>query len=564
MLLPVLPAVWLVGAAGITLQVWAAVVTALLAVVAAAWTLARHKLRHPGLGWLAVLVAWVALAAATRPVPRGEAAWLTAIAAIAWLLAVAASTPAGGLWSRWSVVALGLASSLWMVAERLAEVGRPGGPVGDPNRAATVAVLALTLLPGVGVSVWLRVATAVALIAGVLASGSRAALLALVVAAVVRALVAATSRVRRIAVAVVVIAATGLALRFGLDRDPLRFERLRIWGVALRTAVAELPLGAGPGGYRDAAVGHNFPRQGEFARYHRIPALAENDGLQLLVSLGLPGLVAGCGLFLAVVRRAWRRPEAAGVAAVLVVTSGFHSQLSVPLVGWSAALAVAAVWGRTNSARQTLSTAWFAAAAVVAAGFLAAALPWPRGGLLPDGREWMDEASRTLRTTPENQLALAGAEASAWKAAAALPRHPEAWRRLGDVRLQRAVLLRDPALATEAFEAYGRAADLNPLDVWAFLGMGRSNALLGRGAAARADLSTAVTLEPNCVPAWLELARVDLERGAIEQAQRSLRHAELALERSQGVVFVSSYERAMASPDPVLLARLRASLGGSR
>jgi len=562
--LPILAAVWLTGAEGVTVARWAGFATAILAASAAGWTLLGRRQRRPGLDWLLALVAWAAFAAAVRPVARAEAAWLVAVGGVALLLGVVVATPAGAVWSRLTVLGLAAASATWMLVERLLAPGRPGGPVDDPNRAATVIALGLALLPELRAPAWARAVLAALLASGVAVSGSRAALVAVLAALAWRAVAASSVQLRRFALAVALAAAAALALRVALDRDPLRFERLRIWGVAARTAAAAFPLGTGPGGYRDAAVGHNFPRAGEFARYHRVPSLAENDALQLLATLGAPGCVAAAGLLAVAVRRGRRRRELGGVLAVLLVTSAFHSQLWVPLVAWASVLAMGAAWGREPASRWRPERAAVAAAVPLVAAVLAAALAWPRGGLLADDWTRARRAGPALSARSPDPVELAGAEADAWLAATAAPAHPEAWRRVGDLRLQRAVSSADALLAERAWEAYDRARELNPLDVWALFGRGRAAAAIGRGEEARASLRAAVTVEPNCVPAWLELSRVELELGEVAAAWGSLRRAEAALDEARGASAVSAYERALAAPDPVLLARLRAALGEPR
>ncbi len=128
--------------------------------------------------------------------------------------------------------------------------------------------------------------------AGVVASGSRAALVGVVAVAATWALARRGGRRTRLAAALLVaLAVAGFSVRLATDRDPLRYERVRIWAVAVRVAAAEFPLGCGPSGYADAAMAHNFPREGEFARFARLPDVAESDLLQLAATLGLPGVI---------------------------------------------------------------------------------------------------------------------------------------------------------------------------------------------------------------------------------------------------------------------------------
>jgi len=116
-----------------------------------------------------------------------------------------------------------------------------------------------------------------------------------------------------------VAALIGIGIRLAVDRDPLRYERVRIWTVGFRVAAAEFPLGCGPGAVmRMSQLPTNFPRDGEFARFARIPDLAESDFLAAAASLGLPGVALVAGLMgCVVVRLRNRGPAAWGVAAAL-------------------------------------------------------------------------------------------------------------------------------------------------------------------------------------------------------------------------------------------------------
>jgi hypothetical protein len=425
-----------------------------------------------------------------------------------------------------------------------------------------VPLLALALVPWVWLPVAVRVALGVGLAAGVVASSSRGGLLGLLALGVTWGLAASGPRVRRVAVVAALVATAGLAVRLASDHDPLRFERVRIWRTAATAAVAELPLGAGPSGFVDAVLPHNFPRDGELARYHRIPGLAESDYLQLATALGLPGLVCGLGLGVAVARRL-RGARGLGVAAVVAVTSAVNTQLVVPAVAWLATLALAAALPRAHGRPVRLAPI-LAVALLPAVGVpVAVALRWPAGGLGEDPAPLIARAEAVWATAPTDP-ALADAEALAWRATRLAPRSAKAWRTLATVQLERARRNREAGLARAAAGAFAEARRVNPLDAWAALGQGQAHRVVGETAAARAALEAAIRLEPNCVPAWLELALLDLERGDLARVRDALARIDAARRGRVPAAFVSQYERALLAADPVLLHRLQSAVGSGR
>jgi hypothetical protein len=562
LLLVPLAVLWVAAARGFGLAASIAVATAAVAAGLASATVSRGVRAGPEVIWLAGLVGWCALDAGIRPVSLGSAAWFVAAGMVAVLLAVVAATPRGASWGRLAVIAAGCASAGWMVVERAILGGRPAGPFDNPNPAATVALLGVAVTPALRASPRVRLAVGSVLLAGVLASGSRGALLAAVALAAVWALSGAPRGLRRIALALVALAVLGLSVRLVLDRDPLRFERIRIWAVAARTVVAELPWGSGPGGFRDAALAHNFPRVGEFAHYARTVGVAESDVLELAASLGLPGIVLGLGLATAVLRRL--RPKDTqgwGVVVALVVTSAVNTQLAVPVVAWVATLAVGGALPRGRGPRLRATPALAVAAGLALCAPLAMALRWPSGGMAPDPGSLLARCQPTLERRGADDRALADAEATVWEAAGLRPRDPLGWRVLGALELRRAVLRRESALAEAAAKAFARARADNRLDAWAALGEGQARRMLGDLGAAKSDIRQALEIEPNFVAAWLELAVASVESGELDAARRALALAETAEVRARSSTPVSSYEIDLARADPVMLARLRATLG---
>jgi hypothetical protein len=516
--------------------------------------------------WLAGLLAWAALDAALRPVAIGDAARLLATGVVALGLVVVTRNPRAAAWGRLGAVAAGIVAAAWLITERLLHGGRPPGPFGNPNLAATPALLALALAPFLPAPAVARGALMAVAGAGVVASGSRAALVGAVALAAAWVVSRRVGRATRLAAAIlVVIAVAGFGVRLATDRDPLRYERVRIWAVAVRVAAAEFPLGCGPGGYADAAMAHNFPRQGEFARFARLPDLAESDVLQLAATLGLPGVLLLAGLAWSVVHRLPKSDARAwGVLAAALVTSAFNSQLMVPAVAWTLALAVGSVLPRVVG-RRDRGSRWATVAAVAALAVVTGAvLALPDFGAGEPPECLVDRADAVLRTRPSDGSALADAEAMTWQACAARPRYGRGWRILGGIRLRRASLCGEADVAAAAAEAFARGREVNALDVWGAVGEGQARRLLGDTRGAWQAFNAALLLEPNCVPAWLERAVLHLAEGELGPAREALRRAEAAQARARRAAFVSAYEVALAYADPVTLEQLRAATGEAR
>ena len=559
--LPFLAVAWVAGASGVTVPPWLAVTTVVVAVAITAPALRRRSLPAPA-WWLAGLLAWAAADAALRPVATFDAARSIAMGVTALLLGAAAATPRGAAWGRMAVAAAGLLSAAWLLAERLVHSGRPEGPFLNPNLGATLALLAISLAPFLPIPTVLRVAAGGVAMTGLVASGSRGALLGACAVAIVWAVTGTSAAFRRLALAVVGAGAIGLALRLSLDRDPLRFERLRIWGVAGRTAVAELPLGCGPGGYADAALPHNFPLAGGFARYARLPDLAESDFLQVLATLGAPGIVLVVGLIVSIGRRLPRNDVRGwGVVVAIATTSLFSTQLVVPVVAWAAALALAAVLPRGPRALHQRSWPLLACAGGAVVVATAAVLVLPDWGVGEAPDRLVDRAAAMLRSPSATDTSLADAEVLLLRACTERPRYGRAWRELGTVRIARARLRGERDLAAAAARAFAQARTLNKVDAFATLGEGQALRLLGDARGAEAAIGAALTVEPNFVSAWFELAALQVERGELGAAREALDRLAAAQAKAQAASFVSEYERALAWADPRLIGQLRRAVG---
>ncbi len=551
----------LAGSSGVVLQRWAILVwVATLGCVLVAG-LARGLRWSTQLSWLAGLLLWAAADALLRPVLPQAAAAAIATGVVVLVVLLLAQDPWVRVGAHPALALAGATAAAWLLAERLLLTGRPGGPFGNPDLAATVAVLALAVVPGLAIPTPATLAVSTVLLGGIVASGSRAAMLA--VLAVAAAWVSARSdrRVRLGVAGLLLVGTAGLAMRLASDRDPLRYERLRLWQVALRTTVAELPSGSGPGGYLDAVLPHNFPRRGEFAHYYRVPGAAENDLLQLAATLGVPGLLFGGGLFALTVSSLVRRGAVGrGVLAAILVTSAFHAHLGFPAVAWPAALAVAGA-GRPLPGRRCRASVPAAVATAVAVLLpTSVALGLGGGGGVDMAAPPVSPAR--IAAAMGSDDALAEVEVALWRACTARPRSAQAWRMLGAVRLARGELRRDAGLVAAASQAFATARAANPLDVLAMYGAAHAADLMGQPGAAIGALAAAVAVEPNFVGAWLELARLHLGQGDLQGAAQALERAEEALALARRTRFMSDYERALAAVDPALLRAVRRGVAG--
>ncbi len=410
-------------------------------------------------------------------------------------LLLVAARPRAAAWGRLAVVTGGACAAVWMVAERAVQGGRPAGPFGNPNGSATVVLLALALAPSLRLPLGARVSLMALAAAGVAASGSRAALIGACLVAAAWGFAGRRRRALAVAAgAVAAAAALGLAARLALDRDPLRYERLRIWGVVARVAVAEFPFGCGPGGYADAALAHNFPRDGEFARYARLPDLPESDLLAVPAVARDPRAPCwrpGCS-------RAWPPPCAAAAPRRGAWRPRSASPRRSTRSSWCPRWRGRRPW---RSAACSTGRARRAAPAP-AAGRRRRWPPWrsrrrrssrSRSGARARARWRLVEAAEAAgRARRPDDAALADAEAQAWRACAARPRFARAWNALGNLRLARAGVRDEADLAAAAAAAFAAARRANPLDVWAAVGEGRARLALGDRPGARAAFAAAV------------------------------------------------------------------------
>jgi len=566
---------------------------ALLLAGIAAW-LAAGAVRGPlAEEWLALaVIGWGGVSAALAtgyPLAAKQTVggWL-----VAWVVWVAARR-AGEARRRWCGLLLATAAVM-VAAVVLAECAgagrlRLGGLFVNPNVAAAVLVPVLPALALVRSPRrrWPAFAAALVVVAGVVGTGSRAGLLALVV---VVGTMLPRGRLRTVGVAVAVAAAGAfLAWRFAAAPDALAWHRVAIWR-ALWPLVAASPIhGVGPGWLEEATGAARIAHEGGLARWGHVIGSAESTLFGLLVRTGLVGL----GLAAAAAVAWWRRarrccdrlPAAApAVLAGMAVMALFHDFLDVDVVlWWWAALAGLALPLGPSPAAVTPAGAGLRLR-VPAALALAFALLWSVGTPALARRVWWGApstaalADRAQRVEPwfaepvewrvgellarRQWTWQEAAEAISWsrRAAELHPGGVRAWSALGDVHARVATELGPwPDALDGAREGFGRATALEPHLPWHWLRWAAFERSLGRLDEASRLAGRALEEEPRFVRGWLLRCRLAVDRGDLAEARGCFERARsAALEGRRRSL--SDYERDLLLAPPWQVRELAAEL----
>jgi hypothetical protein len=496
---------------------------------------------------------------------------------VAWLVWVAVRR-AGEAWRRWCGL-LVAAAAIAVAAAVLAECAgagrlRMGGLYVNPNVAAALLVPAAPAL-AVALAAWgRRLSVPVVLLAavGVVGTGSRAGLLALVV---VVGLLLPRGRLRVVGMIVaVIVAGLLLAWRFAVRPDALAWHRVEIWR-ALWPLVAGAPLtGVGPGWLEEATGAVRIAHEGGIARWGHVIGSAESTPYGLLVRTGFVGL----GLAAAAATAWWRRarrgsdrlPAAApAVLVAMAVLALFHDFLDVDVVlWWWAALAGLVLplpllpeVGRVGTRSAALRVR------VPAALALAFAVLWSVATPALARRIWWGEPSTAARAERAERVEPWYAEPLEWRVDELLARPdwswPEAaraiswsrravevhpgralnWSRLGEVHARVAAELGPwPDALDGAREGFGRATALEPHLPWHWARWAAFERSVGQLGEASRLVGRALEEEPHFVRGWLLRARLALDRGDRAAAAASFERA-----RSSAVAgrrrSLSDYER---------------------
>ena len=464
------------------------------------------------------------------------------------------------------------------VALEAAGIGRMrvGGLLENPNLTACLLVVSLCLLPLYGGHKrrWAIVVAAV-LVAGVVLTGSRAGLLALLgVVAVI--LPRGRARSYGLAVSAGIVAAV-VAWRFLSQPDILAWFRPAIWRAVLLVWAEHPVAGVGPGGLVDAAGAVRLLHADHVGQHQFLIAYAESSPLAVLVQTGAVGFAAALAAALTWGWAARTRGafESILLRSALVATSTmalFHDLITADIVLWWWAAVIGLMEApslRINPVGSSRPEYWGARA--VAALVVAYIMLW--GMVEPSWARWLWRArppdaamvERSLRAESWYEVPLQ------WRTHDLLRRENWTWEAAGEAiaRSRRAVRVRPsssslwgdlgivqarvamdfgpwPDSIEGARESFARSTELEPHQPWHWLEWARLERSVG-------DLGTAVKLahraieaEPHAVRVWLFIARLELDREQAEAARLALGRARdsAALRVRPGL---NSYEKELVS-----------------
>ncbi len=561
----------------------------LLRVVVATTVVVVWPASDAAISWRAVAPAGVAVLAGTLgllPAPDlglATQAWVSACLVCSLYLALL--VPPADPTRRLQLVATLVAGvhALWALGQLALGATRATAGFFNPNDlAAFLAPLAvLALGRPLSDRRWLAVFTAALLVVGIVSTGSRSGVLALLLGGGV----ALVTRLRARWQQLVLLGAAVLVIAVGVDRwlgkgDSLAYARLDIWQASASLALAN-PVGVGLGGYGEAMRVHGVPLAG-WVRFPKTASHAHSEVLNAWVEMGWLGLLAVLlpALFMIRVLRRSQAPAVDwGVLLALAVPALVSSSLHVPPVAFLAAVWAAGVVRRDASPGPTLRLPggargrWLAGA--VAMGAVLLAVP---GAL---SRAAMEHAAR-LRDAGELAPALRAATWSErlapWSMGAALMAESlrylngEPAARVGERLIELAERApQDPRPLERALWLIEREAPAEPM-AWAAIAelraelarrdpknalvlndLAQAHAKAGDEQAARAAYEAALAIEPNCARSLAHLAVLGHDAGNRETA------AHLALRAWQAHAQSPSwhgYGRAVLSLPPELQTML--------
>lgn len=548
---------------------------------------------------IAVTLGWSAAAA------RG---WLCAeewavLAFVGWGVAAAVGSASTPLAARETVVVWFIAWGLWLFARRAGEKSvrlgsitlastaailalgvmleaagagmiRVGGLLENPNVTASLLVAAIPVLWIIGTRPrWIFVAGGAVLL-GLVVTGSRAGLLALLLAG---AVVLPRGRLRTFGLLVGALGSVGvLAWRFVSQPDVLAWFRPAIWGAVVRIWGTHPWSGVGPGGLADAAGVERLLHVDHVGQHQFLIAYAESTPLAILVQTGL------VGLFIAVAAvvlwwMGWRQRGAPsrhlrGGLAAMVVIGAFHDLLTVDVVLWWWAVAIGLMEAHDtprpakieNREAMVPSQIVFgmAFAFVVLWGVVQPAWArwlWPSAGSeagvvarATRAELWYDaplewQARDLLRRTPWSWHEAAQAIALSEEAARIHPGAARLWSLLGMVHARVVTDLGPwPDSVQRARRAFARAVELEPHQPWPWLEWARLERNLGHAERAVDLVTSALEEEPHAVRARLFLARLQADMGEKESAREAF-DAAVRSARLRKRPGLNAYERELLS-----------------
>jgi hypothetical protein len=510
------------------------------------------------------------------------------LAFIAWGIADAVVIASAPLVARETVVVWLIAWGLWLSGRRASETSarlglvvlastaviialgvifeaggagriRVGGLLENPNLTASLLVTSIPLVLILEVRPrWTLVAGGFMLF-GLVITGSRAGLLAVLVAGAM-ILRRGWPRIFGLFAGSVGVAGV-LAWRFVHQPDILAWFRPAIWGAVIRIWGTRPVGGVGPGGLPDAAGVERLLHADHIGRYQFLIAYAESTPLAVLVQTGLVGvvIVVGAGVlwWLSLNRRGVLPPHMRGVLSAMMVMGAFHDLLTADVVLWWWALAIGLMEPRdvpfeakTEDLARGLSSRVVIGMAFVFVVLWGVVQPaWARWEWRSEGPEdwlvarvmraelWFDaplewRARSLLRETQWTWREAAEAIALSQEAVRIHSGAARLWTLTGVVHAR---VVTDfgpwPDSIRKARKAFARAVELEPHQPWARLEWARLERDLGHAERSVELVTDALEAEPHTVRARLFLARLLLDQGdtkgareAFDAARQSDRH----------------------------------------
>ncbi len=442
------------------------------------------------------------------------------------------------------------------------------------------------------------VAAVVLLALGLWATGSRSGLLAATVGVAI-VLVSRLRRLRRVAIALLLLAglavafAPGMRERWSGARDRYAYSRLDIWKASAELALGSLPFGVGLNGYEDAMRQRGIALAG-WVRYPKTAHDAHSEVLTAWVEAGIAGLAAVLLAPVFVIGLCWRRYRAGArqealegiaVLAAFAVPAVVSASLHVPPVAL-----LAAVWAarltRTSSSASAAATLALPAnsrltLACILVVIVGAAVPGALGQALRDGSDalwrrgepqralqlarWAAAASPTSLGTQMRYRELALYKgAPVLETVDALITLGEHFKKSPAPLSVAAQLLAKRADKPAAWDVvarfYQEAAQRDPHNAMRWVDWGNALAKGTTPAQATAAFERALGEEPNCARALAQLASHAAAEGHEENAHELAERAQRAARRSKKE---RGYVRAVLSLDKQS-ENMLAALGTSR
>jgi putative inorganic carbon (HCO3(-)) transporter len=501
------------------------------------------------LGWAVVTV----VVASSAPLAGREVLTTWIVASMIWLVARRVGASAGRVALRIIAgVALVVAAGVALEAAGSRSL-RVGGLLENPNLTASLLVVSIPALFAMNRfrRRWLTLLLAAALVVGVVLTGSRAGLLAVLAAVAVAFPRGGT---RTLGLGVGVLGATAILVwRFVSQPDILAWFRPSIWAAVLRLWAEHPIVGVGPGGLVDAVGAFRILHADHVGQRQFLIAYAESSPLAVLVQTGMVGLL----LVLAAVVL-WLRGERSktalasapfrAVLAAMAAMAAFHDLITADVVlwWWAAVLGLMEAPHLLGGAPEDAAEGKMGIRTAIAAMTVYVVLwgmvepSWARW-LWRSGKQDVALVDRAVRAEPgywvpldwrANQLLAStrwdwetAAEVMARSRVAAGVR-PGSGALWGGVALAQARVVSDlgrwPDAVREARKAFSRAAELEPHQPWYWLEWARFERTMGRVDEAVGLARRAVAEEPHAVRAWLFIARLELDRGQMDAARSAL------------------------------------------